>query len=169
MSKEKKIYNFCGRKKLVGIIAAVFVLAAIIGTLILKIDVAIEFKGGTIITYTYDGDIDTNSVQKTISDSLGLKVKVGAGESLSTGEKNLLIQGDQGKSRFGNADNLRQVADKTGQMPATVERGLDSRQHIFPFVAPVLLENIGDNIQRGTDRPDRIIHLVRHHTDDAFV
>ena len=89
MSKEKKIYNFCGRKKLVGIIAAVFVLAAIIGTLILKIDVAIEFKGGTIITYTYDGDIDTNSVQKTISDSLGLKVKVGAGESLSTGEKNL--------------------------------------------------------------------------------
>lgn len=91
MSKEKKIYNFCGRKKLVGIIAAVFVLAAIIGTLILKIDVAIEFKGGTIITYTYDGDIDTNSVQKTISDSLGLKVKVGAGESLSTGEKNLTV------------------------------------------------------------------------------
>ena len=64
MSKEKKIYNFCGRKKLVGIIAAVFVLAAIIGTLILKIDVAIEFKGGTIITYTYDGDMIQTAFRK---------------------------------------------------------------------------------------------------------
>lgn len=92
MKNEQKIYNFCGNRKLVASIAAIFVLLAVIGTLIMKVDVAIEFKGGTIITYNYVGDINTKDVEKVISDTLNLNAKVGAGENLSTGENNITVE-----------------------------------------------------------------------------
>ena len=92
MKKEQKIYNFCGNRKLVASIAVIFVLLAVIGTLIMKVDVAIEFKGGTIITYNYVGDINTKDVEKVISDTLNLNAKVGAGENLSTGENNITVE-----------------------------------------------------------------------------
>ena len=90
--KEQKIYNFCGNRKLVAAIAIIFALLAVIGTLVLKTEVAIEFKGGTIITYNYEGDLNTNDVEKVISDTLGLKAKVGAGENISTGESNITVE-----------------------------------------------------------------------------
>lgn len=92
MKKEQKIYNFCGNRKLVASIAVIFVLLAVIGTLIMKVDVAIEFKGGTIITYNYVGDINTKDVEKVISDTLNLNAKVGTGENLSTGENNITVE-----------------------------------------------------------------------------
>lgn len=92
MKNEQKIYNFCGNRKLVASIAVIFVLLALIGTLIMKVDVAIEFKGGTIITYNYVGDINTKDVEKVISDTLNLNAKVGAGENLSTGENNITVE-----------------------------------------------------------------------------
>ncbi|MBO5384301.1 MAG: protein translocase subunit SecF [Ruminococcus sp.] len=92
MKNEQKIYNFCGNRKLVASIAVIFVLLAVIGTLIMKVDVAIEFKGGTIITYNYVGDINTKDVEKVISDTLNLNAKVGAGENLSTGENNITVE-----------------------------------------------------------------------------
>lgn len=90
--KEQKIYNFCGNRKLVAVITIIFVLLAVIGSLVLKTEVAIEFKGGTIITYNYEGDLNTNDVEKVISDTLGLKAKVGAGENISTGESNITVE-----------------------------------------------------------------------------
>ena len=90
--KEQKIYNFCGNRKLVAAIAIIFALLAVIGTLVLKTEVAIEFQGGTIITYNYEGDLNTNDVEKVISDTLGLKAKVGAGENISTGESNITVE-----------------------------------------------------------------------------
>ncbi len=92
MKNEQKIYNFCGNRKLVASIAVIFVLLAVIGTLIMKVDVAIEFKGGTIITYNYVGDINTKDVEKVISDTLNLNAKVGAGENLNTGENNITVE-----------------------------------------------------------------------------
>lgn len=92
MKNEQKIYNFCGNRKLVASIAVIFVLLAVIGTLIMKVDVAIEFKGGTIITYNYVGDINTKDVEKVISDTLNLNAKVGTGENLSTGENNITVE-----------------------------------------------------------------------------
>ena len=93
-----KVYNFCSKKKLIlGVVIAV-VLVFIAGAIIRGIHLAIEFKGGTLITYTSQGDIDTNEVGNTVKDIVGSSVVVRTGESLDSGGKQVTISftSDQG-------------------------------------------------------------------------
>ena len=49
----EKVYNFCSKKKMIlGIVIGVLV-ALILGIVIRKVNFAIEFKGGTMLTYSY--------------------------------------------------------------------------------------------------------------------
>ena len=61
MSKKKtntapvvtgKVYDFCSKKKMILIIAVCVVVALIAGALIRGVKFAIEFKGGTMLTYS---------------------------------------------------------------------------------------------------------------------
>ena len=93
-----KVYNFCSKKKLIlGVVIAV-VLVFIAGAIIRGIHLAIEFKGGTLITYTYQGDINTNDVASNVKDIVGSSVIVRTGESLDSGGKQVTISftSDQG-------------------------------------------------------------------------
>jgi len=90
-ASTKKIYDFCSKKKMIlGIVIGV-VVAIILGAVIRGVNLAIEFKGGTIITYTYQGDIDTNAVAGTVKDVIGTTVTVRTGESLDSGAKQVTI------------------------------------------------------------------------------
>ena len=70
-----------------------------IGAAIIRgIHLAIEFKGGTLITYTYQGDINTNEVADAVKEIVGSTVTVRTGESLDSGGKQVTISftSDQG-------------------------------------------------------------------------
>ena len=98
VNTPSKVYNFCSKKKLIlGVVIAVLVVF-LAGAVIRGIHLAIEFKGGTLITYTYQGDIDTNEVGNTVKDIVGSSVVVRTGESLDSGGKQLTISftSDQG-------------------------------------------------------------------------
>ncbi|WP_294753814.1 protein translocase subunit SecF [uncultured Ruminococcus sp.] len=98
VSTPAKVYNFCSKKKLIlGVIIAVLVVF-IAGAIIRGIHLAIEFKGGTLITYTYQGEINTNDVASTVKDIVGSTVTVRTGESLDSGGKQVTISftSDQG-------------------------------------------------------------------------
>ncbi len=91
VSTPAKVYNFCSKKKLIlGVIITVLVVF-VLGAIIRGIHLAIEFKGGTLITYTYQGDIDTNEVASTIKDIVGSTVNVRTGQSLDSGGKQITI------------------------------------------------------------------------------
>ncbi|MBO7473279.1 MAG: protein translocase subunit SecF [Ruminococcus sp.] len=98
VSTPAKVYNFCSKKKLIlGVVIAV--LLVFIGAAIIRgIHLAIEFKGGTLITYTYQGDINTNEVADAVKDIVGSTVTVRTGESLDSGGKQVTISftSDQG-------------------------------------------------------------------------
>ncbi len=64
--KEKKIYDIVGKRKTFFTIPIVIFAATIIFLLIAGLEVDIEFRGGTLLTYSYTGDIDTKSVQSTV-------------------------------------------------------------------------------------------------------
>lgn len=86
-----KVYNFCAKKKLIlGVVIGVIVVL-IAGAIIRGVHLAIEFKGGTLITYTYQGDIDTNEVASAVKDIVGSTVTVRTGESLDSGGKQVTI------------------------------------------------------------------------------
>jgi len=53
------------RKKFIAVPAAI-IAAAVLVTLIFGLKVAIEFKGGTILTYSYENEIDSNAVKTTV-------------------------------------------------------------------------------------------------------
>ncbi len=90
-ASSAKIHNFCGQRRTIVIIAVVIILAAVAGILIRGFNVAIEFRGGTLITYNYTGDIDVNEAQKVVSDLVGTSVNVRSGESLESGSKELNV------------------------------------------------------------------------------
>ena len=56
------------------------------------VDIALEFKGGTIITYSYEGDaMDKSAISSELSDLIGTSVNVQDGESLEGGSKTLTL------------------------------------------------------------------------------
>ena len=76
MSKERKTLNVVGHSKLFYSISCALIAIFIILTFVIGLNVAIEFKGGTVLTYTYEGDIKTSDVSNTVSDSIGDKCTV---------------------------------------------------------------------------------------------
>ncbi len=86
-----KTYNFCGKRKMIAIITALVIIVAAVGIIVRGLKVAIEFKGGTMISYTYTGDIDVNEAQSIISGIVDTSVNVRSGESFESGSRELTV------------------------------------------------------------------------------
>ena len=85
----KKVYDFCAKKKVIlGILIGVLA-ALVIGIIARGVDLAIEFKGGTIISYTYQGDVDTKAVSDTVKNIVNTSITVRTGESLDSDAKQM--------------------------------------------------------------------------------
>ena len=114
VSTPAKVYNFCSKKRLIlGVIITVLVVF-IAGAIIRGIHLAIEFKGGTLITYTYQGEINTNDVASTVKDIVGSTVTVRTGESLDSGGKQVTISftSDQGLTADRQTELTTALRDK---------------------------------------------------------
>lgn len=86
-----KIRDFCSKRKMIIIITACVLIATILGVIIRGVNIAIEFKGGTLITYTYSGDIDLNKAEETVNSIVDTSVNVRSGERLDSDDKELTI------------------------------------------------------------------------------
>ena len=89
--KEAKVINVVKNSKKFyaasGILIAVFAVVAII----FGLNIAIEFKGGTLLNYSYVGTVDTNEIADVVKETIGEKVTVKTGEQFSTGDKTIEI------------------------------------------------------------------------------
>ncbi len=87
----EKIYNFCSKRRMIAIITAIVLVVTVVGCIVRGLNLAIEFKGGTLITYNYTGDIDVNAAEAAVAEITGTSVKVRSGESLESGSKELTL------------------------------------------------------------------------------
>ncbi len=78
--KETKLLHFSENKKKFFIISAFLVVLSICTTFI-GVEVSIDFKGGTIVSYSYTGDINENDCQSAIESILNTPVTIQKGES----------------------------------------------------------------------------------------
>lgn len=78
--KEAKLLHFSENKKKFFIISAVLVVLSICTTFI-GVEVSIDFKGGTIVSYSYSGDLNETACQSAIEDILNTPVTLQKGES----------------------------------------------------------------------------------------
>lgn len=63
---NKKDFDFIGKRRIFFAIPIIIAVITIITALVIGVPVDIEFKGGTMLTYSYTGAIDTTAVQKTV-------------------------------------------------------------------------------------------------------
>ena len=85
-------FDFIGKRKLFFTISIVLVAFSILSTFIFGVDLDIQFKGGTIITYVYDGDLDCDSFVNDAKEILGgAGVKYTTGVDFSSGKRNIQL------------------------------------------------------------------------------
>ena len=70
------MFDFIKRRKIFGFISLALILITVLGTIIFKIDVDITFRGGTMLTYSYSGDLPLSEADSTIESSLGQSVNI---------------------------------------------------------------------------------------------
>lgn len=87
----EKVYNFCGKKKLILAIVIGVVAALIVGLIVRGVNLSIEFKGGTEISYNYTGEINANDVKKAVDDLTDAPVSVKLGKAIGTDDKSQVI------------------------------------------------------------------------------
>lgn len=85
-------FDFIKNKKIYFIISAVLISVSLLSSFIFGVNLDIQFKGGTILTFLYDGEIDQNEFEKTAVDALGgMGVTSTVGEDFSSGRKNIQL------------------------------------------------------------------------------
>ena len=89
---NKYNFDFVGRKKLFFIISAVAIAVSILSSFIFGANLDIQFKGGTILTYVYDGELDQSQFESDATAALdGIGVTSTVGEDFSTGRNNIQL------------------------------------------------------------------------------
>lgn len=86
-----KTFDVVGKKKYFYIFSIAVIVIAIILTFVMGMNIAIEFKGGTIITYSYSGTINENSVASTATSIVNQPCNATLGESLADGMKTVSL------------------------------------------------------------------------------
>lgn len=89
--KSNRVYDIFSKRKIFFAIPIIIAVLTIIFTFVLGLEVDIEFKGGTLLTYSYSGEVNTDEIKSTV-DSLGYGlVNVTAGSSLSSSLETITV------------------------------------------------------------------------------
>lgn len=127
MSKERKTLNVVGHRKIFYTISCALIALFIILTFTIGLNVAIEFKGGTVLTYTYEGDIKSSDVEKVVKDELSEKCTVTLGENTKDSQKTVEIKFSSTKGISDDKQNQLKTAleDKFAENNMTVYESND--------------------------------------------
>lgn len=111
--KQKKVLKPFQRRKIFYTISGLLIASFIVLSFTLKPSVAIEFKGGTILTYSYEGNIEISDVEKTVSDTLNMKSTVTKGEDTASGATTIQI-------KFASTEGIN--TEKQNQLKEALEK-----------------------------------------------
>ena len=88
---QMKQINFYGHRKIYYTISACLIALLVICVAVFGVKVDIQFTGGLIATYSYEGDLDFAAVEQTASEVTGYGVTSDSSESLSSSEKQIAL------------------------------------------------------------------------------
>ena len=83
-----KQIDIVGRRKIWFTISIVLIVIAILASFFPGVKLDIQFSGGTIVTYSFNGDLDKGEFQSSIENSLGQKVTLREQSDVNTGATN---------------------------------------------------------------------------------
>lgn len=95
----KKEMDFYGHRKIYYIVSLCLIALAIVYAVVFGVKVDIQFTGGTIATYSYDGELDFSQVEAAAREVTGMPVTSDASASISSEKKQISLN-------FGTKDGL---------------------------------------------------------------
>ncbi len=113
-----KVYNFCGKKKMILGIAIAVIVAFIVGLIVRGVNLSIDFKGGSEISYSYTGDISANDVADAVDDLIDSKVNVKLGSSIGDDDKKQIIIAYTSSETFDVSTDYSYNFSYTGEITA---------------------------------------------------
>lgn len=79
---EKKKINFIGNKKYYFIFSGVLITVILLCSFIMGVQLDIQFKGGTLVTYAYEGTMDSAAIETLVEDTIEKNVTVNMKDGL---------------------------------------------------------------------------------------
>lgn len=83
--------DFVGNRKKLLTFAAVCIALVLVASVLLQVRLDIAFKGGALITYTYEGEIDRDGFKAVVEETLGEQVSLQESVDVATGSKNFVV------------------------------------------------------------------------------
>ena len=87
----KKQYDIIGNRKRFFLFSTVLIVFILLFSLVFGVDMDIQFKGGAMLTYGYEGEASLSAIQSDIEAALGSRVTLQTGSSIATGAQTLTI------------------------------------------------------------------------------
>ena len=91
-NNEPKVLKVFEKRKIFYAISCLLIATFIVLTIVTKLNIAIEFKGGTILTYSYTGDIKTEDIEEAVAKAVDEKPTITLGEDTASDTTTIKIQ-----------------------------------------------------------------------------
>ncbi len=131
--------KFYEKRNIFFIISILIFVIGIISVFTSGLNLDISFKGGAIIKYTYDSEIDVNAVEDVVKNTLGRNVSIQTTNDLATGENKIALNlaGNEGIS----AQEQKELDDALKEKFENNNLELSESNIVEPFIGKRFLQN----------------------------
>jgi len=102
------------------VVSSILMAAVLVGSLVFGVQLHIQFSGGAIITYSYQGELDSNALAQVAANLTGAPVTVQQSTDLATGMETMVLSLPEGD----NLSNYQMLALHEGLRAAFPEANL---------------------------------------------
>ena len=117
--------DFMAKRRVFFAISGCIIAVILLSCLVFGVKMDIQFKGGALVSLSYQGDVDMNGVESTIKSSLGSDVTVQSGSNSVTGQQSVTITmpGFRVRSAVSNRVDNTLLSDTLVQLELVVRSG----------------------------------------------
>lgn len=134
------MFSFYKHRKVFFAISLALIIAGALAAIFFGVDLDIQFKGGSLLTYSYTGDIDLKTAESVVSDAIDLSVTGQSSRQLGDETTNLVISVSGNQALL--PEDLAAIESALNQ--AFPENGIDLENAtlVDPFIGREALINM---------------------------
>lgn len=133
------MFKFYKNRRIFFGLSIIIIVAGIVASLVFGVNLDIEFKGGSILKYSFVGDIDLNDAENVIGDAIGQNVNCQITSSIADDSTDLVVSvsGDDALSPEGMVKLIAALQEKYPENNFEFQNA----DLVNPFIGRELLQN----------------------------
>ncbi len=133
------MFKFYKNRRIFFGLSIIIIVAGIVASLVFGVNLDIEFKGGSILKYSFVGDIDLNDAENVIGDAIGQNVSCQITSSIADDSTDLVVNvsGDEALSPEGMAKLIAALQENYPENNFEFQNA----DLVSPFIGRELLQN----------------------------